>query len=94
MRNYFIIDTDQKSIQSIKNVLEDYYEFNCTGVSSDYDDAMNTILKEAPDLVFFNLDNTIENPFKFAQELNLFNDDFPVFIAISASKDSTLVASN
>jgi DNA-binding LytR/AlgR family response regulator len=85
MRNYFIIDNEQSTIQSIKHVLEDYYEFNCIGVSSDYKSAMNTILKETPDLVFFNLDNTIENPFKFAQELNLFNEDFPVFIAISAT---------
>jgi DNA-binding LytR/AlgR family response regulator len=87
MRNYFIIDVDPISIQSIKSVLEDYYEFNCIGVSCDYNSAMNTILKETPDLVFFNIDNTIDNPFKFAQELNLFNDDFPVFIAMSSSKD-------
>ena len=87
MRNYFIIDVDPISIQSIKSVLEDYYEFNCIGVSCDYNGAMNTILKETPDLVFFNIDNTIDNPFKFAQELNLFNDDFPVFIAMSSSKD-------
>ena len=87
MRNYFIIDVDPIAIQSIKSVLEDYYEFNCIGVSCDYNGAMNTILKETPDLVFFNIDNTIDNPFKFAQELNLFNDDFPVFIAISSSKD-------
>lgn len=88
MRNYFIIDNDQNSIQRIKHVLEDYYEFNCVGVSSDYDDAMNTILKETPDLVFFNVDNAVENPFRLAQELNLFNDDFPVFIAMSSSKDT------
>ena len=87
MRNYFIIDNDSDTIQSIKNVLEDYYEFNCIGASCDYNNAMNTILKETPDLVFFNIDNVIENPFKLAQELNLFNDDFPVFIAISSSKD-------
>ncbi|WP_456376828.1 LytR/AlgR family response regulator transcription factor [Lutibacter sp.] len=87
MRNYFIIDEDLHSIQSIKNVLEDYYEFNCIGISCDYDDAMNTILKESPDLVFFNIDNVIDNSFKFTQELNLFNDDFPVFIAISSSKE-------
>ena len=87
MRNYFIIDKDIHSIQSIKNVLEDYYEFNCIGVSCNYDNAMNTILKETPDLVFFNIDNVIENPFKFAQELNLFNEEFPVFIAISSFKE-------
>lgn len=87
MRNYFIIDSDQNSVQSIKNVLGDYYEFNCIGISSQYNEAMNIILKETPDLVFFNLDNTIDQPFEFAQELNLFNDDFPVFIAISSSKE-------
>jgi DNA-binding LytR/AlgR family response regulator len=88
MRNYLIIDNDTASITNIKNVLADYFEFNCIGVASDYSNAMNVILKENPDLVFLNLDNVIENPFKFAQELNLFNEDFPVFIAIASSKDS------
>jgi DNA-binding LytR/AlgR family response regulator len=87
MRNYFIIDNNIDSIKNIKFVLEDYYEFNCIGTSTDFNEAMNTILKETPDLVFFNIDNIIKNPFEFAQELNLFNQDFPVFIAISSSKE-------
>ncbi len=86
IRNYFIIDNDSKSIQTIKNVLDDYMEFNCIGTSSIYEDAMNIILKESPDLVFFNVDNLFENPFEFARELNLFNENFPVFIAMSGSK--------
>lgn len=88
MRNYFIIDNNPDSINTIKNVMEDYYEFNCVGVSSDQHTAMNTILKETPDLVFFNIDNIIDNTFEFARELNFFNDDFPIFIALSASKDT------
>lgn len=88
MRNYFIIDNDLDSIQRIKAVLEDYYEFNCIGSSSNHNDAMNIILKETPDLVFFNIDNVIKNPFEFAQELNIFNDDFPIFIALSSTKDT------
>lgn len=88
MRNYFIIDKDPKSIQSIKNVLEDFYEFNCVGVSCDYDIAMNIILKETPDVVFFNIDGVIKDSFQFARELNSFNDDFPIFIAISSTKDT------
>ncbi|SNR51210.1 LytR/AlgR family response regulator transcription factor [Lutibacter flavus] len=86
MRSYLIIDNDSISVQNIKNVLKDYNEFNCIGVTSNYSVAMNIILKEIPDLVFFNIDNVIENSFEFIQELNLFNDDFPVFIAISSSK--------
>jgi len=32
MRNYLIIEKDSKSVRSIKNVLEDYKEFNCIGI--------------------------------------------------------------
>lgn len=87
MRTYLIIDKDSTTIQSIKNVLEDYCEFNCIGVSNTYNEALNIVLKETPDLVFFNIDNVIEKPFEFAQELLSFNNDFPFFIAISNSKE-------
>jgi DNA-binding LytR/AlgR family response regulator len=88
MRNYLIIEKDSKSVRSIKNVLEDYKEFNCIGISTTNTNAMNIILKENPDVVFFNIDNVIENPFEFTQELNLFNEGLPVFIAISSSKEN------
>jgi DNA-binding LytR/AlgR family response regulator len=74
-------------------VLEDYHEFNCIGVSSEYDHALNMILKETPDLVFIDIDNTFEKPFELVNELNLlFSDYFPVFIAISSSKDKAYEA--
>lgn len=93
MRNYFIINKEPNSIQCIKNVLEDYNEFNCIGVSSEYNHALNFILKETPNLVFFDLDNTFEKPFELIKELNLlFNDYFPVFIAISSSKEQAYEA--
>jgi DNA-binding LytR/AlgR family response regulator len=88
MRNYLIIEKDSKSVRSIKNVLEDYKEFNCIGISTTNTNAMNIILKENPDVVFFNIDNVIKNPFEFTQELNLFNEGLPVFIAISSSKEN------
>ncbi|MGV8947189.1 MAG: LytR/AlgR family response regulator transcription factor [Lutibacter sp.] len=88
MHNYFIIDKESNSIQGIKNVLGDYQEFNCIGVSNQYDDALSIILKETPNLVFFNIDNIFEKPYDFVNELNtLFSDDLPIFIAISSSKD-------
>ena len=46
MRNYLIIEKDSKSVRSIKNVLEDYKEFNCIGISTTNTNAMNIILKE------------------------------------------------
>ena len=74
-------------------MLEDYHEFNCIGVSSEYDHALNMILKETPNLVFIDIDNTFEKPFELVNELNLlFSDYFPVFIAISSSKDKAYEA--
>jgi len=74
-------------------VLEDYHEFNCIGVSSEYNHALNFILKETPNLVFIDIDNSFEKPFELVNELNLlFSDYFPVFIAISSSKDKAYEA--
>lgn len=87
MRTYLIIDKDSTTIQNIKNVLEDYNEFNCIGISDNYNKALNLILKETPDLVFFNLDNIIENPFEFVQELKVLDHCFPLLIAISNFKE-------
>ncbi|PKP29118.1 MAG: DNA-binding response regulator [Bacteroidetes bacterium HGW-Bacteroidetes-18] len=93
MRNYFIINKEPNSIQCIKNVLEDYHEFNCIGVSGEYNHALNFILKETPNLVFIDIDNTFEKPFELVNELNLlFGDYFPVFIAISSSKEKAYEA--
>ncbi len=73
--------------------MEDYHEFNCIGVSGEYDYALNFILKETPNLVFIDIDNTFEKPFELVNELNsLFCDYFPVFIAISSSKDKAYEA--
>lgn len=74
-------------------MLEDYHEFNCIGVSGEYNHALNFILKETPNLVFIDIDNTFEKPFELVNELNLlFSDYFPLFIAISSSKDKAYEA--
>lgn len=73
--------------------MEDYHEFNCIGVSGEYNHALNFILKETPNLVFIDIDDTFEKPFELVNELNLlFGDYFPVFIAISSSKEKAYEA--
>lgn len=87
MRSYFIIENELSSIKCIQNVFEDFQEFNCVGISDQYDSSMNCILKEAPSLVFINIDNAIENSFQLVNDLNLYSENCPVFIAISSSKE-------
>lgn len=88
MCNYLIIEKDKGAITSIKNVLGDFHDFNCVAITDNERSAMNTILKETPKLVFLNIDNAINQPFQFVNEINVYSKKSPIFIAISKSKDN------
>lgn len=87
MRNYLIIEKDTDTIEFIKNILKTFKDFNLIAISDDYDTAMNIILKEKPDLVFFNIDGLVENSFQFINEINLYSDYPPTFLTLSSSKE-------
>lgn len=53
---------------------------------------MDTLLKHRPDLVFIQIDNILEDPFKFVSELYLYNHHPPNFIAVSQSKNQAYTA--
>ncbi len=87
MKNCFIIENCQESIQRIESMLGDFPDISLIGSSSDRLDAMNIILKENPSLVFLNMDGTIERPFEFASEIMRYTSNPPLFIAISETTD-------
>lgn len=87
MRDYFVIEKEKSTIDCIDDVLSGFSEFNSIGASNEYNDALNTILKEKPNLVFINIDEVIESPFQFVVELNIYSEELPFFIAISSSKE-------
>ena len=88
----FIIDKNINTIKSIKKVLKDFSELSCIGTSSNAVNAMNVILKQTPDVVFLNIDTVIEKPFEFVQELKVFKQTVPLFVAISSSKENAYAA--
>jgi len=85
---YFIIASATERINKITQVLEDYPMLKSIGTSSDYDEVMNTTLKEKPVLVFLDIDNFTDTPFNFVQKLQQYIKNTPHLIAISATKDS------
>ena len=87
MSSYLIIDNEGDSIKIIKEILNDFHDFYCIGATNDRDDSMNIILKESPDIVFINIDNSFENPFQFISELYQYAESIPKFVAISKTKD-------
>ncbi len=92
MSSYLIIDNEDDSIKIIKDILIDFYDFNCIGVTNNRDDSLNIILKESPDIVFINIDNSFENPFQFINELYQYAENVPKFIATSTSKAKAYTA--
>lgn len=86
MNTYLIIDTDKSLSKEIEGVLSDYSNFYSLGHYSTYDEAMNIILKRKPDIVFFNIDNVIDNCFEFVKELHSYLEIIPDFVAISKTK--------
>jgi len=89
---YLIIEKDRSTIDRINFVLTEYINFRSIGSIENYDEAMNKILKETPDLVFLNIDKVLKDPFQFIQELNQFNECNLEFIAISSSKNDAYTA--
>ncbi len=88
MHSYLIIEKESKYIHNLQNVLKNYHNFNCVGISNQYNQSLDIILKDVPNLIFFNIDNTFENPYSLLNELNsIFSENLPVFVAISSSKD-------
>ncbi|MCF6222916.1 MAG: LytTR family transcriptional regulator DNA-binding domain-containing protein [Flavobacteriaceae bacterium] len=89
MYKYFLIEKDRSAIEKINSILNDFQHYKCNGSTGDNVEAMNTILKESPNLVFFNIDNTVDDPFLFVHELSNFMKKLPTFIAISSFKNKS-----
>ncbi|MCR8667494.1 LytTR family transcriptional regulator DNA-binding domain-containing protein [Aestuariibaculum sp. M13] len=67
--------------------MEELSGFNCIGVSNDYNQLMNMILKESPDIIFINIDIENFNAFDLKKEVNEYLNTRPEFIAMSRSKE-------
>lgn len=89
MTNYLIIDNDIDTAQRISSIVNDFPEFNCIGSVYGYEDSMDHVLREMPDLIFINIDSTSYDSFGLITELNQYLRSDTEFIAISASKEKT-----
>lgn len=87
LKNYYIIEKSSVAVESIKNVFNKASGFNYIGNSSSYKEAMNSVLKNMPQLVFLNLDDSLENPLNFINELQRYSNESPLTIALSATKE-------
>ncbi len=90
MPSYFYIEKDS-SVELLRSRLEDFDGFYFEGASMNRDNTMNCILKESPDIVFFNLD-VWNTPFELVQELYQYQSCLPKFIGISKTTEKAFKA--
>ncbi len=88
-QTFYIIDNETDSINRLKSYFEDYPNYLCLGASTDYEEAMNTILKYSPDVILADIDVTIDGDslFNFANAIYQYKKKLPTFIAMSAFKE-------
>lgn len=86
--SYSVIGFDPKVGDNFRELLKGFPKFECIGVISDSDSALNHILKENPSIVFIDIDNLVSfgDPFYFIREVEQYLNKTPNFIAVSSSK--------
>jgi len=85
--NCFVIDSEEHTANTIKAVLKESLEITFLGLSLEQDDALNSIIKKAPDVIFLNIDDMITNLSEFMFDVYQYSENKPVFIALSKSKN-------
>lgn len=86
----FIIEKDTNTRNHLSRIIKEFPEFCLVESSEDYEQGMNLILKQAPEVVFVNIDTVLESycdVFSYCHEINEHLDKKPLYIAIS--KDET-----
>lgn len=92
MISCLIIDNDKNTVERIQTVANDFQEFSFSAVNEDYELALNTVFKEKPQVVFFNIDSPHINISEFLLEISQSTPTLPTFLALSSSKEKAIDA--
>lgn len=90
LNSYFILNDDKTTTSNLCEVFKDFPNFRCLGITEDYEEGMNLILKHNPEVVFVNLDSGTGdnwgNVFSYCDEINNYSQQVPLFVALSKNK--------
>lgn len=67
--------------------MNDYSTISCCGKVNNYDKALDTILQNKPNLLFFNIDDVIINVSEFIADIQVYSEELPYIVALSSSKE-------
>ncbi|MEO2071147.1 MAG: LytTR family transcriptional regulator DNA-binding domain-containing protein [Zunongwangia sp.] len=85
--SYYIINSDDATSKNLCERFKEFPEFICLGITDDYENGMNFILKYSPKVVFIDVDSypkdNIGDIFSYCKEINEYVFSRPKYIALS-----------
>lgn len=92
MKRFSIIDKDYKTTQQLKIICEEY-NLHYIEINTHSDDQiLNQLLKFQPDLVFIDMDDTLENIKCFFLDILQYLPTLPIIIGMSTTKEKAFDA--
>lgn len=91
MKNCLIVDDEKTTLETIRDVGNDFSEISFRKASANQEEALELILKMTPDLIILNIDSSKINLAEFLYEIREYRIDNPVFIAMSSFADKALI---
>lgn len=87
MKTYIIVEKDVETGKSIRTFMDKFDDLRFIGSAKNQSEALHLIFKTAPDIVFFGLDDVVDNLSDFILDITKHSENDPVFIALSNSKE-------
>lgn len=92
VRTYIIIENSIETVNNIKTIVDGFEDATFLGSSKAKDEALNLIFKNKPDIIFLDIDGTINNLPEFILDINQNSNHQPVLVALSNTKDKAFEA--
>lgn len=86
MKQYIIIEKDVRAAELIRSTVDSFEGIILSGSTDNESEALTLIFKNNPDIIFLDIDNTIDSLADFLLDINQHNKNQPVFIGLSFSK--------
>lgn len=92
MKKCLIIEKNEETIEQLRGFIEENDTIIFSGKADDYENGLDFVLKIKPDIIFLDLDGTIEDVKGFLLEILQFSEKESVIIALSGSEEKAYFA--
>ncbi|MDT0641588.1 LytTR family DNA-binding domain-containing protein [Zunongwangia sp. F363] len=96
LKSYYILNNDSCTSCNLCEIFEEFPEFYCSGVNDDYEEGMNAILKNSPDIVFIDIDanpdRKYSDVFSYCSEIDTYIQKKPLYVALSIDTSKAYMA--